>query len=416
MKNIIVLGAGNMGTYIASNLAEDNKVTIADYNKESLGNITREGITKKQEDLSDPDTIASLVSDFDYVVSALPEIFGYEAITAIIKAGKYVVDISFWEQSEERLQELDNLAKEKKVIAFIDCGIAPGFSNATVSSFDNLLDGKTKKVHIYVGGISQDRERGFFAPWSIAGLIEEYQREALRVWNGRAEKVKALSITEDIEFQDVGTLEAAITDGLRSIAFTMSHIPNMAEFTLRYPGHFDQMKSLQTVGYFNDEKVDVGQERISAQELSQMLLQKVSGERHEKVLRELSFYDTEQYTCVDKKISPRHIAALVLSKTWKMQPEDKDMLVMRIQADDGIYQNMADIYAEHNGTDSAMALCTGGMAALATRAIMTSPFHTKGAFPLEEAIKVQPELMGYFINGLEKLGVRYTRHQNRSNV
>jgi saccharopine dehydrogenase-like NADP-dependent oxidoreductase len=414
MKNIVVLGAGNMGAYIASNLAGEYKVTIVDNSEISLAKVTNDNINKLQADLSKPETIISVVKDFDFVISALPEAFGYEALTSVIKAGKDVVDISFWEQSKYRLSEIDRLAKNFGITAFIDCGIAPGFGSAILADFNNKLNGNTKKVKIYVGGIPKDRSRGFFSSWSIAGLIEEYQREALCVKDGVLEKIPALSIKEDLQFPEIGGLKAAITDGLRSIAFNLGHVPNMAEFTLRYPGHFDQMNLLGKIGLFNAEYLDVGSEKITPYGLSQILLPEPVEEKqkYEIVLDELGFLDEiTQYSCKENHISPREIAVSVLSKKWAMKPDDRDILVLRIQADDRKTRYTADIYAEHDGTNSAMALTTGGMAALAAQAIMTGKFGENGVFPMEKVIKTKPVLMPYFIEGMQRLGVVYTERR-----
>lgn len=343
----------------------------------------------------------------------LPEAFGYQALIAVIKDGKNIVDISFWEQNIDRLVDIDRLAKENKVTAFIDCGIAPGFSNATVAYFDSKLNGKTKNVKIYVGGIPKEQSRGFFAPWSIAGLIEEYQREALWVKNGVPEKTPAISIREELDFPGVGTLDAAITDGLRSLANNFDHVFNMAEFTLRYLGHFDQMKMLRNVGYFSAEELDVGSETITSYGLSQELLQQLEGEKqkYKTVLEDLGFFDkTTQYPCRENRVSPREIAVSVLSNKWAMRPDDRDILIMRIQTDDGMSKFTADVYAEHDGVNSAMAKTTGGMAAFATRAIISKKFEKYGTFPLEKVIKIEPELMEYFIQGLYDLGIKYTQN------
>jgi saccharopine dehydrogenase-like NADP-dependent oxidoreductase len=415
MKKVVVLGAGNMGAYIASSLTEDYDITIVDYSDEVLRNITTKNIITQHTDLSKSETVMSIVSDFDFVISALPEAFGYEALTAIIKAGKNVVDISFWEQSRERLAEIDKLAKENKVTAFIDCGIAPGFGSAVLANFDNKLDGKTKNVKIYVGGIPKERSRGFFASWSIEGLIEEYQREALRVKNGALEKIPPLSIREELDFPGVGKLDAAITDGLRSIAFNFNNASNMAEFTLRYLSHFDQMNLLREIGFFDDEEIEVDSKTITPYGLSQILLEKPEEEKqkYETVLDELGFFDGEtQYTCTDSHISPREVAVAVLSKKWAMRPDDRDVLVLRISADDGKTRYIADIYAEHDGTNSAMAITTGGMAALAARAIMSGKFENIGVFPNEKVIKAELGLMPYFIEGLQDLGVKYSESKS----
>lgn len=257
--------------------------------------------------------------------------------------------------------------------------------------------------------------RGFFAPWSISGLIEEYQRKALCIINGDTERVQALSIIEKISFPHAGELEAAITDGLRTLPANLRRINNMAEFTLRYPGHFHQMKLLGNLGYFSNGAVGVGKDRITAHGLSQMLLKKITEGRaeYEEALSRLGFHDkTCEYDCVKKRISPRKVAADVLSKAWKMAVDDRDILVMRVQADDGRIRHVADVYAEHDGVSSAMALTTGGMAALAARAMLAGKFLAKGVFPLEKVVKEKPELLQYFIEGLQRAEVSYSQYRS----
>jgi saccharopine dehydrogenase-like NADP-dependent oxidoreductase len=65
----------------------------------------------------------------------------------------------------------------------------------------------------------------------------------------------ALSEIEILDILDVGKLEAFNTDGLRSLLSTMSHIPNMKEKTLRYPGHAQLMQSLLDQGLFNKDRI-----------------------------------------------------------------------------------------------------------------------------------------------------------------
>jgi saccharopine dehydrogenase-like NADP-dependent oxidoreductase len=298
---------------------------------------------------------------------------------------------------------------------FIDCGIAPGFGSAVLAYFDHKLDGRTRNVKIYVGGIPKDRNRDFFAPWSIAGLIEEYQRDALYVKNGSAKRISALSIREDLDFPGVGDLDAAITDGLRSIVYNLKHVTNMAEFTLRYPGHFDLMNQLGIIGFFDMKELDVGYKTITPYGLSQILLQNLGNvkQNYEKALKELGFYDNAtKYYCMENHISPRKVAVSVLSKKWAMKPDDRDILVLRISADDGKRKFNGDVYAEHDGFNSAMALTTGGMAALAARTIITGKFVKKGVFPLEKVIKAEPGLMEYFIEGMQRLGVKYSERRS----
>ncbi|MCF6237882.1 MAG: saccharopine dehydrogenase, partial [Candidatus Marinimicrobia bacterium] len=81
----------------------------------------------------------------------------------------------------------------------------------------------------------------------------------------------ALSEPELINYPGVGTLEAFNTDGLRSLIKTM-HIPNMKEKTLRYPGHIELMRVLRETGFFGEQEIQVGDQRIRPLDLTTQLL------------------------------------------------------------------------------------------------------------------------------------------------
>ena len=51
---------------------------------------------------------------------------GFETLKTIIENERNVIDISFF---PENALDLDALAKEKKVTAIVDCGVAPGMDN-----------------------------------------------------------------------------------------------------------------------------------------------------------------------------------------------------------------------------------------------------------------------------------------------
>jgi len=412
IKKVIVLGAGNVGAYIASNLADESPVTLVDSSQLALNRVTAERVTTINADLSDPRTVKGQVTDHDLVVSALPESFGFEALEAVIEAGKDVVDISFWEQDEARLSGLDTLTHDRNVTAFIDCGIAPGWSNGVVAYFDKLLDGKTKDVRIYAASIPKERERVFFAAWSVDGVIEEYLRRPLQLKDGQLQRVEALSGIAQIDFPGIGVLETAITDGIRTLPASFRHIRNMSEFVLRYPGHMSQMIALRKLGYFSDDPINVGRDQITAYGLSQILLSRIAEGKDgcAAVLEKLGFYNNESnYRCTGQEISPLQVARVILQKAWEKESDDKDIVVIRVESDDRKTRYIGDLYAEQNHIASALELTTGGMGALGTRLVLEGRFDAKGLFPIEKVVQEKPELMEYFNRGLQGLDVRYTQ-------
>lgn len=110
-----------------------------------------------------------------------------------------------------------------------------------------------------VGGLPKVKKWPFCykAPFSPIDVIEEYTRPARYVENGEMITKEALTDCEYVEFDGVGTLESFNSDGLRSIIFTMPHINNMKEKTLRYPGHVEYVKVLKSSGFFDTKPINV---------------------------------------------------------------------------------------------------------------------------------------------------------------
>ncbi|MDP2363983.1 MAG: saccharopine dehydrogenase C-terminal domain-containing protein, partial [Ignavibacteria bacterium] len=251
--NVLVLGCGLVGRPMAIDLANDKSfnVGVADISKKNLDRIPSELPIKKVEtDISNPDQLKSLLNDFDIVLNAVPGFMGFNTLKEIIKAKKNVVDIAFF---PENPFELDELAKQNDVTAVVDCGVAPGMSNLLCGYVDKILD-KTETILIYVGGLPVVREYPYEykAGFSPIDVIEEYTRPARYIENGKLVIRQALSDPEFINFPEIGTLEAFNSDGLRTLADTLT-APNMKEKTLRYPGHIEKMQVFRESGFFSQD-------------------------------------------------------------------------------------------------------------------------------------------------------------------
>lgn len=253
-KKIIVLGAGLVGKAMAMDLAADFDVTSADINEEALQSVGAAGIKTLQLDMSQVEALKKIIQPFDLVVGAVPGFMGFETVKAVIEAGKDMVDISFFPEDPFLL---DDLAKANKVTVVTDCGVAPGMGNIILSYHNKRL--KINRYECLVGGLPVVREWPFEykAVFSPIDVIEEYVRPARYVQHGEVVIKEALSDSELIHFEGVGTLESWNSDGLRSLIKTMPHIPNMIEKTLRYPGCIEYLRVLRACGFFSYEPIDV---------------------------------------------------------------------------------------------------------------------------------------------------------------
>ncbi len=369
---IIVLGAGLVGGPMTIDLAKESKfdVTLVDLNQTALDKIgTDFTIEKIAKDLSNPDDVQKLVADFDIVVNAVPGFMGFRTLKSIITAGKNVIDIAFFPEDPF---ELNELAKEKNVIAIMDCGVAPGMSNILTGYVDDMLD-KTDTVLTYVAGLPEIREwpYEYKAVFSPIDVIEEYTRPARYVENGQMVTRPALSEPELLNFPGTGTLEAFNSDGLRTLVKTID-APNMKEKTLRYPGHIEKMKVFRETGFFSQEEIEIN----------------------------------------GTKIRPIDFTSKLLFPKWKLNEGEVDITVVQVIVEGEksgrklrYTYDLLDRYDKTTGIHS-MARTTGYTATMAVR-MVAEGLYSRVGISAPEFIGKQPECVEFMLNGLKERGVVY---------
>lgn len=366
---IAILGAGMVGRAMAIDLANNYLVTSFDVSEQSLQLLTQKNKLVKtvQTDLSVYTNYKSLLNDFDFVISAVPGFMGYKTLEAIIKAQKNVADISFF--PEDALQ-LDALAKQNNVTAIVDCGVAPGMSNLILGYYNERM--KINSFECMVGGLPKKRMKPFEykAPFSPIDVLEEYTRPARYVENGCIVTKPALSDAELIDFEKVGTLESFNTNGLRSILFTMKHIANMKEKTLRYPGHIDLMKGLIKAGFLNSSPVNFK----------------------------------------GQQISPLEFTSALLFDQWKLGATEAEFTLMTIKissADKTISYELYDEYDAQSQT-SSMSRTTGYTCTAALNMLINNLFTVKGVFP-PELVGKDENCFNFILNYLRERNVLYIK-------
>jgi len=368
---MIVLGCGLVGGPMAIDLAKEEtfEITIVDKNRETLDALASEhtNITTVQRDLGNPQEVSALVADYDLVINAVPGFMGFQTLQAIIEAGKNVVDIAFY---SENPFALDALAREKGVIAIVDCGVAPGMSNLLIGHVHEQLD-RTDSILIYVGGLPETRRWPFDyrAVFSPIDVIAEYTRPARYVENGNLVIRPALSDPELIDFPGIGTLEAFNTDGLRTLAETID-APNMKEKTLRYHGHIEKMAVLRAAGFFDEDAIEID----------------------------------------GHSIRPVDFTAKLMFPQWQMEEGEVDITVLQIIVEgekDGtprrFVYDLLDKFDAPSKTHS-MARTTGYTATVAARMLAKGLYDQKGISPPEFVGRHQ-ECVDFMLDGLAERGL-----------
>lgn len=284
-RKVAVLGGGRVGKAIALDLAESCDVRVVDANGDALAHLTSRGLKTVAGDATDAEALSPLIADCDLVINAVPGHLGFRVLKNVIRCGRRIVDISFFPEDPFKL---DSLARKNGVIAVVDCGVAPGFSNMALGR--HCREMAVEDFVCYVGGLPKTRvwPYQYKAPFSPIDVIEEYVRPARMMENRVVVTKPALSELEHLDFGELGTLEAFNTDGLRTLLKTVK-VPNMREKTLRYPGHSEYMKVLRDTGFFDTKPVRIKGVEISPIELTARVLfpqwQLAEGEEEFTVMR-----------------------------------------------------------------------------------------------------------------------------------
>jgi saccharopine dehydrogenase-like NADP-dependent oxidoreductase len=345
--NTAVLGAGMVGRVMAIDLAKEHSVTSVDVSEKNLQLVqNKNGAIKSiKTDLKNYSSYKNILQPFDLIVTAVPGFMGFDTLKTVIDCGKNVADISFF---SENALDLDAMAKAKNVTVITDCGVAPGMSNYIIGRYNEEI--KIDAFEVYVGGLPKIRKKPFEykAPFSPVDVIEEYTRPARLMENGNIVIKPALTEKEWMQFDEIGTLEAFNTDGLRSLLFTMPHIKNQKEKTLRYPGHIDLITALKESGFFDDKKINIG----------------------------------------GNEISPLQFTSKILFNEWKLGEAEEELTVMKVilkSAQKTIEYDLLDRYDASTKT-SSMSRTTGYTCTASANLIAKNLFNEKGVFP--------PELVG----------------------
>jgi saccharopine dehydrogenase-like NADP-dependent oxidoreductase len=372
---ISVLGAGLIGRVIARELAseEGSTVSVFDADPDALERVGRETRASiHQADLSRPDVVSTAVEDADAVVGALPGALGFAMLRSVIEAGKPIADISF--SAEDPLQ-LEALARERGATAVVDCGVSPGLSNFFIGraarDFNEVDD-----VRIYVGGLPFTRHWPFEygAVFSVADVVEEYTRPARVFEDGQLVTRRALSEVERLEVPGIGTLEAFLTDGLRTLLRTVP-ARTMKEKTLRYPGHAEKMEVLREAGFFDDAPIEL---RSGA------------------------------------SVVPREMTGRLLSRAWRLPHDAEEFTYLKVAVTGRKFGKTLRTSFElldktHGATGTtSMARTTAFPCAVVARMLARGEYRDPGVRPLE-MLAANRDAAARFELGLTARGIRWTK-------
>lgn len=274
-----VIGAGRQGTAAAHDLGrfgEAEKIWLADSDPsqaeqavQRVNGLLGAAIASPATlDASDPHAVAGWLRKerVDAFLSAVPYFFNLGLTEAAIEAGVGMTDLGG--NSEVVFEQLSRsgVAQQAGCSIVPDCGQVPGMGTSLILYAMEQLD-QTEDIFMWDGGLPQSPTPpwGYTLHFSIEGLTNEYFGDCMYIRDGKTVAVPTLEELETVEFPEpLGRLEAFTTaGGLTTAARTFAgRVRTLQNKTLRYPGHYAQLKVIQQLGLFDLRPVPVGGQRI----------------------------------------------------------------------------------------------------------------------------------------------------------
>jgi lysine 6-dehydrogenase len=286
-----VIGAGMQGTAAAYDMARfadaeeirlfDRDLMLAQAASARINQLV-DGpprVSPHQLDATNEAAVRQALRGTAVTLSAAPYYLNLGLARAAVEAGSSFGDLGGNTEVVRRELELDALARERGVAILPDLGLAPGLGNTLAVLAMNTI-ATPRDVQIYCGGLPQAPRPplGYKLVFSVEGLTNEYFGRAIVLRQGEVHEIETFSELERVEFADpIGSLEAFTTSGGTSTCpwSFADRLQNYGYKTLRYPGHFAQMKLLRDIGLLDLEPVSVDGSVVVPRALFHVLAKRV---------------------------------------------------------------------------------------------------------------------------------------------
>lgn len=415
MRKIIMFGAGRSATaaihFFLDNALQNNwhlYLADADLNSAQQKINSNPNGTAIQLDINDEPSRSKIIADADIVISLLPPALHLLVAQDCIAHKKNLVTASY---ISPEIKALNNDAITNGVLLMNECGLDPGLDHmSAMHIIDNIKSngGSIRSFKSYCGGLvapeSNDNPWGYKFSWNPRNVILAGQSTAKFIENGKLKYMPYNRIFTDIEKVDLPGLPSfdgyANRDslGYREL-YGLLDIDTMLRGTLRYDGYCKAWNIFVTLGLTDDNCTIDGLSKMTYAQLLESFLPRISKSKNiYEIIADVSQLDKHDdainkflWTGIasDLKIettgsTPAAAIQSLLEQKWKLQPHDKDMVVMQHQfeyttADNESKQIFSDLVIKgDDNINTAMAKTVGLPLAVTVQMILEKKINLTG--------------------------------------
>jgi saccharopine dehydrogenase (NADP+, L-glutamate forming) len=436
MTNILIIGAGRSSSacinYVLGQAKEKNWfVTVADADPQ-LAQARVGGHPNGRPawlDVTKVNDRRDLIGRADLVVSLLPAHLHLEVAHDCIKLKKHLITASYVSQE---LYRLGDEARDRELIFMGEMGLDPGIDHMSAMRQINDIKeqgGKLTAFRSYTGGLvapeSDTNPWHYKFTWNPRNVVLAGQGTAQYLENGKHKYIPYNRLFKEyrvVEVPGMGEFEVyANRDSLlyRDV-YGLSDIPNILRGTIRYRGFCDAWHALVKIGLTDGSYPILESEQVSYHELMEGYLspRNKTGSVRDRVAELLKLSPEDEVMQKlewlglfrKKKVglanaTPALILENLLMEKWKLEPQDKDMIIMQHEFEyelDGQKKELVStlIMKGEHSNDTAMAKLVGLPLGIFVKLVMEGRIESKGV-----NIPVIPEIYEPVLDELEQFGV-----------
>lgn len=441
MKRILIIGAGLSSIYLIQYLEEQAQkygweLIVADMDINSIKEKTGSNTTALELDILNEEKRDSAIQNSDIVISMLPADFHIYITRSCLKYAKSLLTASY-ESDEVRGMNAD--AKSSGILFLNEMGLDPGIDHMSAMK---ILDRIKKSGHkllefeSFTGGLvapeSDNNPWHYKFSWNPEKVVRAGQEGPAKfIQKGKIKYIpynRLFRRTETIKIDHFGKFEGyANRDSMKYIdKYKLQGIPSIYRGTLRRPGFCRAWNVFVQIGATDDSYIMDNTEDMTYKDfinsflyysdldsIELKLLHYLHIDHDSRIVEKLRWLGIFDNTRIGiKDASPAQILEHILNQKWKLEPDDKDMVVMwhRISYQENKKQSPTFLTSSmgligESMKKTAMAKAVGLPLGIAAKLILNGQLKVKGVWiPTAEVIynPVLKELENYGIAFVEK--------------
>ncbi len=420
MKTIVLIGAGKSATVLIDYLiaeAEINhwKFIIADSNREQILLKTKNSKYAEavQLDVTNEAQRSRLIQRAHVVISMMPPALHFLVAKDCVEYRKHLLTASYL---DDKMKSLQDEISNRKLLFICEMGLDPGIDHMSAMK---IIDGiKAKGGNItsfksHCGGLvapeSDDNPWHYKISWNPRNIVLAGQSGAVYKENN---EIKNISYTHLFDCSN-----EIVFDELEGLAFypnrdSLSYIPtyklpDTATFirtTLRHVDFFKGWNAVVHAGLTNETE-NIAAIGLTYTKWSEPILPFIN-EDNKQMLEYLGLFDETPVPATAK--TSADILQFLLETKLKMEPADKDMIVMLHEFEyelDGKNKSLKSclVVKGEDNLRTAMAKTVGLPLGIAAKLILNETIKLKGLH-----IPTAKDIYEPVLNELETTGIKFT--------